>query len=161
MPKTDVKLYSTDAETGAKQTTTISYVNPSASGSALKNFAQQLNSLTTNTYTSSDRIETLNLDTEEPSTDKLTRSITFDNLIKGQSVDITITKSEGETLETPTFVSYAGTTATAWTVNKVMDTGATTDIYRGNIPSTATSLAVGTAETAEYYAQIARVATTS
>lgn len=157
MPKTDLKLYSTDAATGAKQTTTISYVNPNASGTALKNFAQQLNSLTDNTYASSDRIETLNLDTEEPSTDKLTRSITFNNLIKGQSTDITITTDDGETL-TPTFVYYENSTASVWSVTKVMGTPG---LYRGNIPSTATSLAVGTAETADYYAQFVQVETTS
>lgn len=157
MPKTDVKLYSTDATTGAKQTTTISYVNPNADYTALKNFAQQLNSLTDNTYTSSDRIETLNLDTEEPATNKKTRSITFDNPKKGQSTDITIENNGTETLS-PVFLYSDGSSVSAWSVTKIIDE---TGKYRGNIPSSATSLAVGTTETDEYFAQFVQVATTS
>lgn len=47
-------------------TTTISNVNPEAEPIKVKEFAQRLNQLTTNTYTQTDYIVTTNLDTETP-----------------------------------------------------------------------------------------------
>ena len=47
-------------------TTTISNVNPEAEPITVKDFAQRLNNLTTNTYTQTDYIVTTNLDTEVP-----------------------------------------------------------------------------------------------
>lgn len=146
MPKTDVKLYTTDAGTGAKQTTTVSYVNPSASYTALKTFAQQLNNLTTNTYTSSDRIETLNLDTEEqPAAGKKVRTVTISNPRSGQDTDITISHGETETLS-PVFTYEGGGTIYRWTVTS----GANTGEYTASIPSEAIKVHVGVAETEEY-----------
>lgn len=63
MPKVDLKIYSTAIADGKKQTTTVSYVNASASNGALLSFAQQLNNLTTNNYIETDKITTENLDT--------------------------------------------------------------------------------------------------
>lgn len=51
--------------------TTISYVNPNAQPSVLKNFAQRLNNLTNNTYESTTRIDKVNVDT---ATDKTARN---------------------------------------------------------------------------------------
>lgn len=87
MPKTDIKVYSTDAATGAKITTSVGYVNPNATNDVLKSFAQQLNGLTTNTYTSSDRIETVNLDTE--GSRKSFRNITISGAVQGGTAQIT------------------------------------------------------------------------
>lgn len=60
--RVDVKLKAKDPN-NETTTTTISYVNPEASNSAMKQFAQKLNALTRNTYSESDKIETTNLDT--------------------------------------------------------------------------------------------------
>ena len=59
--RVDVKLKAKDPN-NENTTTTISYVNPEASNSAMKQFAQKLNALTRNTYSESDKIETTNLD---------------------------------------------------------------------------------------------------
>lgn len=64
MPKTDLKIKSINANSGAKINTTVSYVNGSASSGALKTYAQLLNGLTNNIYSETDRIQTINVDTE-------------------------------------------------------------------------------------------------
>lgn len=65
MSSTSLKLVSSNAQTGAKINTTIPYVNESASSATLKQFGQMLNSLTTNNYLQTDRVQTINVDTEE------------------------------------------------------------------------------------------------
>ncbi len=151
MPKTDVKLYSTDAATGAKQTTTVSYVNPTANYTALKNFAQQLNGLTTNTYTSSDRIETLNLDTEEE--DNQTREITVTNAGRNQTATITINKSQSEGGVTPQVFYYRNeeSTTTKLTVSSIGSQDPTKAVWNCTIPDYNGTLYIGTVAT-EYFA---------
>ncbi len=65
MPRTDLKLTTTNISTGAKQTTSIPFINASASSGVLLSFARQLNRLTTNTYGETNRVQTINVDTEE------------------------------------------------------------------------------------------------
>lgn len=157
MPKVEVKLSYTTA-TDKKGTTTISNVNPSAGSAALLQMSQAFNALTTNTYVETNRVETVNLDTEEPTpAGKNVRSVTLDNTIKGQSTDITISHNDTETLN-PTFLySTGGSSVSAWSVTAVIDEKG---LYRGNIPSTATTLYVGLAETDDYYPVFKITATT-
>lgn len=63
MAKTDVKLYSTDTY-GKVTTATITDVNPDATSSQLVQMGRLFNNLTQNTYTKTDRINTINCDTE-------------------------------------------------------------------------------------------------
>lgn len=65
MAKTELKLKSTNAATGQNITTTIGYVNPTADSQTLKTFGQKLNAFTTNTYGETDRVQTINVDTEQ------------------------------------------------------------------------------------------------
>lgn len=79
MPKTDLKIKSINANSGSKINTTVTYVNGSASSGALKTYAQLLNGLTNNIYSETDRIQTINVDTEAvpvPATPKPTPTIT-------------------------------------------------------------------------------------
>lgn len=62
MPRVDLKIYSIPEGDTKKTTTTVSYVNASASSSALLSFAHQLNNLTTNNYVETDKVTTENLD---------------------------------------------------------------------------------------------------
>lgn len=60
-------------------TTTLSNVNPSTAPVKIKQFAQMLNALTTNTYNETNYIVTTNLDTETPPVDtRQTPTLTFD-----------------------------------------------------------------------------------
>ena len=65
MSSTSLKLVSSNAQTGAKINTSIPYVNESASSATLKQYGQMLNALTTNNYLQTDRVQTINVDTEE------------------------------------------------------------------------------------------------
>lgn len=68
MAKTELKLKSKNAATGQDITTTLTYVNPTADSATLKTFGQKLNNLTTNSYVETDRVQTINVDTEEITT---------------------------------------------------------------------------------------------
>lgn len=65
MAKTNLQLKSKSAATEQAITTTLSYVNPEADSQTLKTFAQKLNALTTNIYEETNRVQTINVDTEE------------------------------------------------------------------------------------------------
>lgn len=75
--KVDVKFKSID-QSGTTSTTTISYINPEATNSEMKGFAQRLNALTTNTYKESDKVETTNLDNAPDSKELITPTFTLD-----------------------------------------------------------------------------------
>lgn len=64
MAKIDLKINAEDGY-GKKNTTTIAYVNPEATNEILIQFAQKINNLTSNRYTSTEKVTTTTLDTEE------------------------------------------------------------------------------------------------
>lgn len=61
--KEDIKISSTGG--GKSLSTTISYINPAVNNEDLATFGQMLTALTTNIYESTDRVTTVNCDTEE------------------------------------------------------------------------------------------------
>lgn len=63
MAKTDMKLYTTDTM-GNGNTATITYVNPNATSSQLVTLGRMITSLTSSAYNKTDRINTINCDTE-------------------------------------------------------------------------------------------------
>ena len=65
MAKISVALNSTEADTGKRNQKTFTDVKASATSEQIKTFTQGLNSLTTNNYVETNRIEKLNVDTEE------------------------------------------------------------------------------------------------
>lgn len=155
MPKTDLKIYSTDAGTGAKITSSVSYVNPNASNDVLKSFAQQLNGLTTNGYTSADRVDTTNVDTEGPSPlGKSFREITITGASRGATATITYNSTASITSNpvvffiTPSGSSYAATYLD-------VTTGTTTDTQRTvtvTVPGSGGYLYAGLRENDVFYA---------
>ena len=62
---------------GSNSTKTINNVNPAATNAQLATFATKLNALTTNTYQKSDRVTTVNVDTEPGGGVKPTPTITL------------------------------------------------------------------------------------
>lgn len=65
MARTDLKIYSKIAATGKNTTTNITHVNTEATSEQLKGLATRLNALTTNEYQQADRVNTINVDTED------------------------------------------------------------------------------------------------
>jgi len=76
MARTDLKILSTNAGTGQKMTSTISHINPNANSSLLRQLGTKLNSLTTNNYAETNRVQTINVDTEEVVIPKQTLQLT-------------------------------------------------------------------------------------
>lgn len=87
MPKTDIKLYSTEPS-GKATTATISDVNPDATNEQLKTLGQMLNAFTRNRYDKTNRINTIQCDTEEGGGSQ-TATIT----LSPASVDLTTLKA--------------------------------------------------------------------
>lgn len=121
MAKTNLQIKSTNAATGAKMTTTLTYVNPEANSATLKQFAQKLNRLTTNNYVEADRVQSINVDTEQvinlkPGTLALKTNPTITQSGTNYSIALDQFLINGETLTTNEdyylifgyFVSYGG-----------------------------------------------------
>lgn len=89
MAKTELKLKTKNAGTGQNITTTVSYVNPNADSNTLKTFGQKLNNLTTNNYVETDRVQTINVDTEEVVIPKKDQTIQLSNWTTRSTPDTT------------------------------------------------------------------------
>lgn len=153
MPKTDVKIYSTDAATGSKITTSVAYVNPNATNDVLKSFAQQLNALTTNNYSNSDRIETVNLDTE--GSRKSFRNLTISGAVANSTATITFNKTSDESV-TPIAFYYTASETTKLTLTEGTGT-ATEAVFTVQIPNSSGTLYVGISEKDDFYPAFSRV----
>ena len=62
--KTSVSINFTEAASGKKGQRAITDINPDATSAQIKTFAQALNGITTNNYVETNRIQTINVDTE-------------------------------------------------------------------------------------------------
>lgn len=85
MAKISVALNSTEVATGKKLQKTLTDINAAATSAQIKTFTQALNNLTTNNYVETNRIEKLNVDTEEPSGGKLIPSLTISEFASGSA----------------------------------------------------------------------------
>lgn len=65
MAKTSLQVKAKNAATERATNVTITYVNPEADSATLKQFGQMLNGFTNNVYEETNRIQTINVDTEE------------------------------------------------------------------------------------------------
>lgn len=148
MPKVDIKLYSTDATDGKKITTSVPYVNPDASNSVLKEFAQRLNAFTSNNYTETDRVETVNVDTD--SSRKQFRRITITGAAQGATATITFNKSETETA-TPAVFYYSNGTVTLLSTTSGTSTDPTIAKFTVQIPNNSGYIYVGLLAATEFY----------
>lgn len=104
MAKTNLQLKTLAQATGKSITTTLTYVNPNANSATLKTFGQKLNALTTNSYVETDRVQTINVDTEDtpkiPTTLQLTTNTAT---IEDGKVYIPITIEPAEALSRKKF----------------------------------------------------------
>lgn len=148
MPKVDIKLYSTDAAEGKKITTSVPYVNPEASNSVLKEFAQQLNAFTSNTYVETDRVETVNVDTDESR--KQFRRITITGAAQGATATISFNKAESETVS-PAVFFYTNGTTTLLSTTPATSTDPTIAKFTVQIPSSSGYIYIGTLAATEFY----------
>lgn len=149
MPKVDLKIYSTDAAEGKKITTSVTYVNPDASNSVLQSFAQQLNAFTTNTYGETDRVETVNVDTEGSRKQ-------FRNLaVTGARADSTATITCKQTAEeefSPAAFFYTNGSVQFLTATRSSSTDPTQGKFNVTIPNSIGWLYIGITEKTDFHA---------
>lgn len=157
MPKTDIKLYSTDAATGSKITTSVPYVNPNASNDALKEFALKLNAFTTNTYASTDRVETVNVDTE--SGRKQFRNITVTGAIQGATATISANIQIGGSIN-PAVFFFTNNTVTILTTAAVPSDDPTIAKRSVTIPNSSGEMYIGLIANDDFYADFTFVSIT-
>lgn len=105
MAKTDLQLKTLAQATGKSITTTLTYVNPEANSATLKEFAQKLNNLTTNTYVETNRVQSINVDTEQVPITKKDQQITIHTPWERTTV------TGGNTYETASVTGAVGTVA--------------------------------------------------
>lgn len=74
MARTDLKIKSTDP-TGKNISTSVSYVNKTANSATLKTLAQKITALTQNQYQEADRVNTINVDSEQVPVDESTKPL--------------------------------------------------------------------------------------
>lgn len=88
MPKTDLKIYSSVSAGGKKITTSVPYINDTTNSATLRQFAQKLNNFTTNYYNGADRVQTIDIGTEEvpvPATPKTEPTLTVGDFTESNS----------------------------------------------------------------------------
>lgn len=83
MAKTNLQLRARGIATDKAITTTITHVNPEADSTTLRQFGSMLNGLTDDIYVETNRIQTINVDTEEVIIPKLTGSISINSNAHG------------------------------------------------------------------------------
>ncbi len=113
MAKISVALNSIEQATGRKLQKTLTDIRASATSTQIKTFTQGLNSLTTNTYVETNRIEKTNVDTEEASGAKIVPSISLSEFNNGTA---TVTYTGDGTLVLKVIsgsISLEGNTVTA------------------------------------------------
>lgn len=162
MAKTNLQIKSTNAATGAKMTTTLTYVNPDANSATLKNFAQKLNNLTTNNYVEADRVQSINVDTEDVPiipTPKESPNLTIGNWGQSQSGFEAQVSYEGDgyvTLATPP-TTTTGTASSRYTTDIIYTNNKATKVRVATTSSpsgTTIPVYISISETELYTAQL-------
>lgn len=104
MAKTNLQIKAKNAATEASITTTLTYVNPDADSATLKSFAKKLNALTTNNYDEANRIQSINVDTEEtpktPNTIQFVDNPQYTKYAQTISINVNQLIINGETMTT-------------------------------------------------------------
>lgn len=142
MARTDLKILSTNAGTGQKMTTTISHVNPAANSTLLRQLGTKLNSMTTNNYSETDRVQTINVDTETvpPLTGTLEFNTPVTATLTGSRVQIPMNSLQinGVTYDTLANVNTIGILGRGYNVTTSQDMLLTSDntsiaLYHPNV----------------------------
>lgn len=113
MAKIAINMITTEQGTGRKLQKTLTDINAEATSAQIKTFATALNGLTTNVYGETNRIEKLNVDTEESGGSKIVPTLTLSEFSEGTA---TVTYNGDGTLVLKVIsgsISLEGNTVTA------------------------------------------------
>ena len=167
MAKTSLIISSTDSTTGKKLQKTLTDINSAATNDELKTFAQAVNAVTTNTYGESNRVDRINVDTEESATvSKLFREITVTDAARNATAKITFnrTETEGQYGGVSLIVFYYNTeesTAEKLTVSSVSSGELTVALYHVTIPNYNGRLYAGIEATEDFYSEFVKLTISS
>ncbi len=166
MAKTSLIISNTDSTTGKKLQKTLTDINSAATNDELKTFAQAVNAVTTNTYGESNRVDRINVDTEESATvSKLFREITVTDAAKNATAKISFKRTEDE-------ASYGGVSLTVFYYNTQESTAeklttssvsseAPTALYHVTIPNYNGRLYVEIEATEDFYSEFVKLTISS
>lgn len=160
MGTTALNIEWTAAATGKKSSTKINYVNPQADSESLQTLAQSLNNLTTNTYGEATRIDSTNVDTEEPTPlTKAFRETTITGATRGGTA--TITYNVTATQQGTPFVVFLTDSSSGYSATYLPTTdGTTTDTQKTvtcTVPNSGGYLYVGLLEKDAFYPDFIRL----
>ena len=113
MAKIAINMVTTEASTGRKLQKTLTDINAAATSQQIKSFVTGLNGLTSNVYGETNRIEKLNIDTEEAGGTKTVPTLTISEFSEGTA---TVTYSGDGSLVLKVIsgtITLDGTTVTA------------------------------------------------
>lgn len=154
MSDRQLKLITTETA-GSKitSTTTISNVNPTASGSDMLTFAKKLNAFTDNSYVKTNLVETTNIDTE---TVKSFAPVTLGDTASYNDDDVVLdVRLNGQPYLSDNCVGYALKIPETLNIYRILNDG-NKGIAVMNLPTSLTSINVTLIikETTEWYATV-------
>ena len=151
--KTSIIITSKEANTEKKRKRSFSDINPNATNDELKNFALAVNSLTTNQYVETNRVDTTNVDSED--SQKGHRDLSISNYGVNQTAEITFNIVPEETVS-PTVFYYANSQVSVLTTTQ--ETSETTTIakFTCQIPNTTGVIYIALQETENFYSAYVR-----
>lgn len=148
--KTSIITTIREANSDKKRKRSFSDINPEATNTELKNFAQQFVSLTTGTYIETERVDKTNVDSGE--TRKQFRNISVSNATPGATATISITITEGSTIN-PAVFYYANNNITILTTTAAESTDPTIAKKTVSIPNSSGEMYIGTIGNNEFYSE--------
>ncbi|MDO4424547.1 MAG: hypothetical protein Q4D17_02120 [Planctomycetia bacterium] len=104
--KTSIITTMTELATGKKRKRSFTDINPEATNTELKNFAEHFVGLTKNTYFETERVDKTNVDSED--TRKQFRNMTVTNATRGATAIISMTINVEETVSPAVFYYVNG-----------------------------------------------------
>ena len=150
MSKTSIILTTTEATTGKKRKRSFSDINPNATNEELKNFAVNFNALTTNQYVETNRVDTINVDTE--SSGKSFRNLTITGATRGASATITSKIRAGGTITPAVFYYTTGGSVQLLSPTSLESDDPTIAKFSVTIPNTSGYVYVGLMKDTNFYA---------
>ena len=161
MAKTSLIINSTTAAGGKKLQKTLTDINPSATNSQLKAFAQQLNALTTNTYAEANRVDRVNCDTEADASDssggstltKQFRELTIVGAEKNATATLSANVLSGVAINPAVFYYTGSSTAQVLSTNSVTSEDPTVAKFTFSVPNSSGTMFVGITGNANFYSE--------
>ena len=146
---TSIVITATEATSGKKRKRSFSDINPKATNAQLKEFAQQLNAMTTNIYAETDRIDRINVDS--PDAGKKYRNITITGAEKNATATLSAVISQGVAINPAIFYYTGSSTAQILSTSNASSGDPTIANLTFTVPNSSGTIFVGLSENNNFY----------